>query len=278
MMMSTGVGRGMATILTSKLSPIQIGRIFARDLRLVFFDVGQSHLGPLGSSATDVAFTLIAVAVCAYACVALIRTSAFSVWGFVIIGLCFAMVPLLLRDLLVRGNFVYQGRYFLPLLLGVQLAVAALFGRVIFSRHSSSVGRTSWAVLLVVILAGGVLSCAVASQATTWWNKDYERAPAVAALINATQRPLVISDYFTPSILALSLHLDPAIPMRLNLRCAQCAFSRGSLSFATAGYRSIFAVQAPNAASRARYYLVDPVPFPRQASPLNMFAFVSPAD
>lgn len=267
---STGLGRGMAAIFASKLSLAQIARSFARDLRFVFFDIGPSHVGPLNFTTIDAAFTLIVVALCAYAFFALVRNTAFSVWGFVGIGLCLSMMPLVLRDVLVHGNFVSQTRYFLPLLLGAQLAVAALFGRTVFGSASRGAVRTGWAVLLVFTLTGEVLSCAVASQATTWWNKDDERAPAVAAIINAAQRPVVVSDYFTPSILELSLYLDHAIPMRLNLKCAQCTLSRANARLVTGGFQSVYAVQMREVA-KPRYIWVDPHPFPDQPNPLNMF-------
>jgi uncharacterized membrane protein len=277
MITSTGVERGMAKILMSKLSPAQVARIFARDIRRVFFDIGQAHLGPVGHTVIDALFTLITVALCTYAIVALIRRSPYSVWGFVVIGLCLSMTPLVLRDLLVRGNFVYQGRYFLPLFLGTQLAVAALFGRLLFNRAAQGAARAVCAVLLLIIFSGEMISCAIASQATTWWNKDEERTPEVAALVNVAQRPLVISNYYAPSILELSLYLDPTIPMRLNLKCAQCASSRHvDVAFETAGYQTIFAVQPTGATSNARYYWVDPVPFPGRPNALNMFAVVLP--
>ena len=278
MVTSTGLGRGISEILTNKLSPAQIARIFARDIRLVFFDIGPLRLGAHGHAAIDAVFTLIIVGLCAYAIAALIRSTPYAVWGFVVIGLCLSMMPLLLPDLLGRGNFVYQARYFLPVLLGAVLALAALFSRVLFGRASGRAARTVCAVLLTIILAGEALSCAVASQATTWWNKDDERAPAVAALVNAANNPLVVSDYFTPSILELSLYLNPAIPMRLNLKCAQCESSpRADGTFATGRYQSVFAVQAPDAPRSARYRWIDPTPFPRQLRPLNMFSDISPA-
>jgi uncharacterized membrane protein len=272
---SSGVGRGMAGVLMSKLALGQIVRIFARDLRLVFFDFGQPHAGRLGPSAIDTMLTLITVALCAYAFVSLIRRTRFSVWGFIVVGLCVPAAPLLLYDIFIGGNFVYQGRYFLPLILGMELAVAAFFDRALFRRASWSNAQTSWAIVLSLLLTGSVLSCIVASQATTWWNKDYERSRAVAALINASQRPIVISNYFTPSILELSLYLDPMIPMRLNLKCAQCAFVRPSVAIAAPGYRNVFALQASGTAIDTRYNWVDPHPFPAQPSPLNMFATVA---
>ena len=68
MVTSTGLRRGISV---SKLSPTQIVRIFARDIRLVFFDAGPLRLGPLGHTAIDAVFTLIIVGLCAYAIVAI---------------------------------------------------------------------------------------------------------------------------------------------------------------------------------------------------------------
>ncbi len=274
---SSGFMQGMSTILTSKLSPVDIVRVFARDLRQVFFDIGWSHLGPFGSSSLDAVFTVILLALCGYALFSLVRRTPFSVWGFVAIGLCASMMPLLLHDLFVRGNFVYQARYFLPLLLGIQLAVAALFGRTLLDRTSSATVRTASAALLSLVFTGELISCAISSQAVTWWNKDDERTPAVAAIINESHKPLVISDYFSPTILELSLYLDPAVPVRLNLKCAQCVLPSTNVTFDTSGYQSVFAVQAPKSEKDARYRWVDPFPFPAQPSPLNMFAVISPS-
>jgi uncharacterized membrane protein len=268
---SSGLGQGMATIFTSKLSLVQIARGFARNLRFDFFDIGPLHVGPLNFTMIDAVFTVIIVTLCVYAFVALVRSTAFSVWGFVGIGLCLSMMPLVLRDVLVGGNFVSQTRYFLPLLLGAQLAVAALFGRSLSGSTTRSAARAALTVLLAFTLTGEVLSCVVASQASTWWNKDDERAPEVAAIINSAQSPVVVSDYFTPSILELSLYLDHTIPMRLNLKCAQCTLSPANASLATPGYRSVFVIQMREAAN-THYIWIDPHPFPEQPRPLNMFA------
>lgn len=269
------IKRGLATILTSKLSALEIARIFARDLRFLFFDLGPVHVGPLGQGKLDALFTLLVVALSLCAIGALIREQPFAVWGFIVIGLCLSMTPLLLRDLLVRGHFVYQARYFIPLLLGVELSVAALFGMTVFGRASRSPARPVWSALLILVVGGSVLSCVTIAQATTWWNKDSEQSPEVAAIINHASRPLVVSDYFTPSIVALSLYLDPRVPVRLNVKCVQCDLpytARPGLTDDT-GYDNVFALQTP-AANGPHYRWVDPLPYPPQPDPLDMFVSI----
>jgi uncharacterized membrane protein len=274
MVSSHGLERGMSGIMTQKLSPIAIGLIFARNLRIAFFDLGAFRIGPLSSSILNLALTVVVVALIAYALVHLVRRRPFAVWGFVIVALCLPMTLLLLQDLLVRGRFVYQARYFIPLFIGVQLAVAELFGAKIFGRAPGGVATRAWLALFAVVLAGGVLSCAIASGASTWWNKDYERARSVAEIVNHSAKPVVISDYFTPSILALGFYLDPGVALHLNLKCAQCAASPAAGSDHPGdltGYDTVFALQLADSPNPGRSRWIDPLPFPARVRPLNMF-------
>jgi len=271
---SRGLERGMAGIVREKLSPAAIALIFSRDLRAPFFDLGQFRVGGSSSTVVNLVLTLIVVALCAYALAALVRDRPFAVWGFVLLALCLPMSTLLMIDLLVRGHFVYQARYFIPLLLGVQLSVAALFAEAIQCTSPRSIARQTWLALFALIMLGEVLSCVVSARADTWWNKDYERSRAVAETVNRSPRPIVISDYFAPSILALSFYLNPNIPVRLNLKCAQCVVdipSRSNLVQGTASYKTAFMLRFASVPNAGRIRWIDPLPFPRRSDPLNMF-------
>lgn len=267
---SSGVARGMSGITNAHLSPAAIGLIFARDLRSPFIDFGSFRVGPLGSAAINFGLTILILVLVAYAVSALVRGQRYAVWGFVLVGLCLPMMSLLLRDLVVGGNFVYQTRYFTPLLLGVQLAVAAFLGGASYGN-----GRHVRTTLLTVVLTGQLLSCIVSARADTWWNKDYERARSVAQIVNRSARPMVMSDYFSPSVLALSLYLDPGVALRLNLQCAQC------VTHAMAGrstprpdftdFDTIFTLQLAEVRETARYRWINPKTFPPGSRPLNLF-------
>jgi uncharacterized membrane protein len=138
---SRGVERGLSGVVREKLSPAAIALLFSRDLRYPFFDLGQFRIGGLSSTAVNLLLTVVAVALCAYALAVLVRDRPFAVWGFIVIALCLPMTALLLIDLFVRGHFVYQARYFIPLLLGVQLSVAALFAAAILGKAAGGGAR-----------------------------------------------------------------------------------------------------------------------------------------
>ncbi|MEO6991456.1 MAG: hypothetical protein ABI346_03875, partial [Candidatus Baltobacteraceae bacterium] len=183
------------------------------------------------------------------------------------------MTPLLLQDLLVRGRFVYQARYFTPLLLGSELAIAALFGAAIFGATTKPNARHAWLGAFALVLIGEALSCVASARATTWWNKDYERSASVAALVNRSVRPLVIANYDAPRVLALSFYLDRRLPLRLNMTCTQCTTPPVQLNLAddAKSFRTVFSLQAAGATTERSYLRINPATFPNRASPLNMF-------
>jgi hypothetical protein len=129
--------------------------------------------------------------------------------------------------------------------------------------------------LFTVVLTGQLLSCIVSARADTWWNKDYERARSVAQIVNRSARPVVISDYFTPSVLALSFYLDPGVALRLNLKCAQCITRTvagiSPLKPPSADLDTIFTLQLVEARETPRYRWINPKPFPPGPRPLNLF-------
>jgi uncharacterized membrane protein len=271
---SGGLERGMAVMMNAHLSPAAVASIFVRNLRFPFVDLGAFRLGPLGSTAVNLGLTVLVLALIAYALVCLVRQWPFRVWGFVLVGLCAPMMLLLGRDLVVSGHFVYQARYFMPLLLGIQIAVAAVFGRALFDDAPSALRGRVFAALLVIVVAGELLSCVVSSRAATWWNKAYERNRAVAQIVNAAAQPVVVSNYYTPSVLALAFYLDPKVSMRLGLRCAQCGVDQGSQTALEAplpASGSVFLLQSDPPSDGAPQQWINPQTFPPLERPLNMF-------
>ena len=271
---SQGLERGMAVMMNAHLSPAAVASIFLRNLRFPFVDLGAFRIGPLGSTAVNLGLTVLVLALIVYALVCLVLKWPYRVWGFVLVGLCAPMLLLLGRDLVVSGHFVYQARYFIPLLLGLQIAVAALFARAIFDPSSSGARRAAFTALLVIVGAGELLSCAVSSQAGTWWNKAYERNRAVAQIVNASEKPLVVSNYWTPTVLALAFYLDPKVAMRLGLQCAQCGIGSGpqtALQAPLPASSSVFLLQADPPPGGAPQQWINPQTFPPQERPLNMF-------
>ncbi len=262
MLASSPLRRGMEGIANANLHPAQIAFVFLRNLRSAFFDFGSFGGGRLGAPLLNAVLLVTAVALVAYALFFLLRAAPRDVSGFVLVALCAPFVLLIARDLTGHGRFVYQARYFFPLLLGTQLAVGFTFARKLSLETGAWFSRGAFAA----VLAGEAAWCLVSSQARTWWNKDYERSLAVAAIVNESPHALVVSDYFTPSVLGLSRYLRGDVALALDLKCAMCTLPDAAPAPAASGAEGTFveaslARQAAASAGSIRG-LIRPEPIP----------------
>lgn len=141
---------------------------------------------------------------------------------FLLVGL--PVLLLILPDILLGGQRSSHTRYFVPMLIGAQLAVAYLLNYLLY--HTSGLHRQVGRGLLAVLLTAGILSCSLIWRAETWWNKGISYGnPAAAAVLNQLDRPVVISslgDTTLGNVISLShlvndrvrfqLTIDPAVP------------------------------------------------------------------
>ncbi len=118
------------------------------------------------------------------------RTPAAS-WLLPLLLIVITAGVVIVPDLVGGGRRSLETRYLLPALLVLQLCIAwwlATQGSLRSRR-----GRLAAAVLLLV-LAGGVVSQLRIINATTWWNKSFSaNNAAVAARIDSARHPLLIS-------------------------------------------------------------------------------------
>ena len=114
----------------------------------------------------------------------------------------------ILPDLIFGGIRSSVSRYLVPCYLGIQIAVAYTISSL--GQITSQKRRQLWRLIALVLISGGVISCAISSQAEYWWSKygSYYN-PQVAGIINQHQRPLVISSGYVPRVLSLSYLLNP---------------------------------------------------------------------
>jgi len=273
MLASGGVGRGMNGILTTKLGLPAVLFDLIHDLKSGLFDFGFFQIGPLHSSAINAASILVAVALLGYAAYVLARGGPRNAAIFVLVGLTLPALALAAHDAVLGGDLVGQARYFMPAFLAAVLASAYLFD--VKLRQTN--GRVFWSAAFGCVLLGAVASCVVSAEARTWWNKDYERTPEVAAIVNAGQHPLVISDQGSSRALGLSYYLRPDVAVRLHLRCEQCAIDPGAEQDLLAGsdrFSDVFFLGpygGPGALSSERYRVIGIKTFPSEPSALNMF-------
>ncbi len=149
-------------------------------------------------------------------------------WLFVLLLIGIPFLGLALPDLMVGGQRSLRIRYLFPCWFGIQLAFAYWFA-------NQAVWAKTWRqqllrVLAVVLIAGGLAASIASSQAVVWWNKSLTRSsyyPPVAALINQTENPLVISDGPVTDTLAFSAWLGPEVKLQLLQEPRQLKIAQG---------------------------------------------------
>lgn len=136
---------------------------------------------------------------------------------FVLILMIFTCLPLVLPDLIMGGQRSSAGRYFVPTILGMQIAIATVLALQLSSTHALT--RQLWRGITVVILMLAIASDVSILRSEASWPKFLSlRLPIVARTINQSPNPLVISSSDAinyGNVFSLSHQLDPSIPLLL---------------------------------------------------------------
>lgn len=161
-----------------------------------FFDLSVSPNDSGKLKIVLIPFILIILSLIIYSLYYICRKTSKPVWLFVLTLSGSVALPLILIDFLFQKNYVTT-RYILPSILGMELAVAYLFSNKITST-TKAWQKKLWTLFVFIVITGGVTSCILYSQASTWWNKVPERSeiyPRTAEIINQSNKPLLISDH-----------------------------------------------------------------------------------
>lgn len=156
---------------------------------------------------------LLILGLIGYSIYFLCRHTEKQVWLFILTLILIPGLILALPDLISGGQRSTIGRYLTPCYLGIQLAVAYLLATKMTSLDVKVWQQKLWQGVIAVLVSLGVLSCAIASQAETWWNKYscYDN-PQLAQFINQVPSPLIISGPEKASRLtSLSYELKPSV-------------------------------------------------------------------
>lgn len=146
----------------------------------------------------------------AYAIYFLCRQSSQRVWLFILTLIGVTASALLVPDLLLGGRRSSVDRYLFPAYLGIQLAVAYLLARKITYSSTSNRKLQLWRIVTTVLISGAVLSCAINSQAETWWRWS-EFDVEISRIINQSPHALVISDAPLGGVMPLSHRLNSQV-------------------------------------------------------------------
>jgi hypothetical protein len=198
------------------LSPGQIARAFAGSLKLNVFDANLVHESKVGVVATGAAVLLFLSAI-----VFVFRRYPARISLFLLLPILASALPLLIGDVF-GGQSVRNPRYFTPTILYLDFFLVGLIAA-ITALKNLRLAACGYA-LLVVLLAFRVDSMVVSSRAMTWWNKEQDNSIAVANAVNATERPVIVSEDFLLYSLALSNYLRPDVRFSLRPRCYFCEY------------------------------------------------------
>lgn len=99
----------------------------------------------------------------------LIKKSSIEIWLFILALMITNVLPMVAPDLINGGYRSIMARYFIPCYIGIQLSVAYLF--TIKLDTLSQKKYKFWQLSFILLIIGGIISCAISSQQKVWWNK-----------------------------------------------------------------------------------------------------------
>ncbi|WP_404789133.1 hypothetical protein [Altericista sp. CCNU0014] len=150
-----------------------------------------------------------------FACVTLFRHGLKRQWLFLFISMGVSFLPILLPDLIWGGRRSMNTRYLLPFYLGIDLAIAYLLVDRMTQKYATAVHRKTWQSIAAVLMTCSIVTCAISSQATSWWGWS-EFDVEIPKIVNRAVDPLLVSDMPLGVIMPLSHRLDPDTKILLS--------------------------------------------------------------
>ncbi|WP_414570258.1 glycosyltransferase family 39 protein [Nostoc sp. CCY 9925] len=195
---------GEKTTTQSSLIPI-IPFLLMQSSR-IFFDINLTLQNPLTYLITPIFLILVG-----YAIYFLCLTTSSKVWLFIITLIVVPALPIILPYLNAGGIRSFTEPYLIPFYLGIQLAVAYLLATQLYNGSMSR--RSSWHIIMGLLIICGLISYKVNSQAETWWNKSMNYGNLqFAQIINQSNSPLLMSNSLDNNyghVFSLSYLLEP---------------------------------------------------------------------
>jgi uncharacterized membrane protein len=237
--------------LSRKTDLFTLVKRWVAGLSVVFLDTGLEPNVPIGRVLPLIPFIALILILVGYSLVFLYRHAPPKsyVFIFTLIGVTF--LTLALADLLLSGKRSGTPRLLIPSYLGIQLAVAYLLATFINAKIKR---QKLWQLMTSGVILAGVFSCAIASQAPTWWNKapgDDRYVPQVAQIVNQATNPLLVSDDFIQRIIPLTYRLNPQVKLLVHpicyTSCSANSFSSATtdISKSPEGFSQVFLFRSP---------------------------------
>jgi uncharacterized membrane protein len=209
------IDRGMATIDHAHTSVATIVRTFASILRLDVLDVNAA------SRSLVAVLSIPIVGLVLYALYAAGSTTS-ALRPLVWMLAAWAVLPIVVPDLLLGGDRTANVRYFMPLFVAVDLALIDVLLGTVLAQRAPRVSQRMWAGVFALVVVAKLGSCVLGARASTWWSDYNNGSIAVAAILNRASAPLVLGDDYIVWSLSLSEYADPRIRVALDPQCYLC--------------------------------------------------------
>jgi uncharacterized membrane protein len=214
-----------------RLTLMALQKLWSYHIALPFVDRGSLPLPASLRLCFALLYGVVRLSVL-YGLYLLCRQTRLRVWLFVILLIGVPALVLTVPDLVLGGKRSTIPRYLVPVYLGLELVLTYLL-----SRYLSPVAiklrwhHRFWQAAVSLILLAGLVSSLLIAQSPAWWNKgNNSRLPTVAAQINQTERPLVVSNADLGDLLSLSHYLDPKVHLSVYPACLACNFNRDRIN------------------------------------------------
>lgn len=217
----SAIDAAMKGIITSRPFQLQWLRGVIRLLRVDNVDFNGGHRAITGLA------IIACVPILAYAIYEVRRIEAQASRLFIWALLACSTLPFIGLDFFLGGHRVDTLRYFLPALLALDLALAAL----LWPKLNDAARPKRWGAWVAVfglVVALRFASDAQIALAPTWWLSYNMQPRVVAAQINSLTRPLIISDGYILWPLVLSEYLNPSDEVALHATCYLCKLGNTS--------------------------------------------------
>ncbi|OCQ94455.1 hypothetical protein BCD64_07170 [Nostoc sp. MBR 210] len=163
-------------------------------------------------------FSLGLIVLIGYGFYYLYRSTPKTTWLFIFSLTLTTAIALIIPDIIFGGRRSGVARYLIPTFLGIQLTVAHLLASKLVSIQSIK-WQNIWRLITIFIICCGVISCVIISSSDIWWNKGTAnnlRLNQVAAVINQTSQPVLVSDAKFPYILGLTHIVNADVNFQLT--------------------------------------------------------------
>ena len=133
----------------------------------------------------------------------LIKKSSVEVWLFILMLMTTNALAMAAPDVINGGYRSIMSKYFVPCYIGIQLSVAYLFAIKFDTLSQRNYKYKFWQLSLILLIMGGIISCAISSQQKVWWNKRNTAHDALlsAQIINQQKNSVIVSKTGFPFVL-----------------------------------------------------------------------------